>query len=346
MNVLLISSSYIENSIKENFDIFINRSIEKLYLFKENHIDSYKDGCNISENINYEIQYIDEIEDIKELFEVYIIYDAILNKKYLCGWIEHFKKLNLVIKLMASKAQLSEIEKYIPLNSFDKIYNADFLSNIKDSNIICKIQDKPVIFIAGLSRFNQQMKVELQLKKMLNQNNISCFMVSKYLINAEYLISEAFLESSEPLLCKWSNLAREIQNNHDYSKSDVVIVSLPFDIGDVDILQYTNIFSALKVFCPNYTICCMPNDKDLLDKIDSIVQLFESRYSSCLNTVCISEYGNNKYEMLNMDIPIKKSYKDFNNKALCLIVKSSEINYLYNDIIKTITYPDTIKLIN
>ena len=260
MNAFLLSTPYIEDCIKENFDIFVNLSIDTLYLLNENH------NCNLHnskiKNDRYCISYIQSIESLNEMknLELYIVYSDQISKNALENVTSFAHETANNITVISNGYDDIEIE-----HAFDKInisiLNSGNFIGLKDDYMFTRIyKKKPIIFICGLAFGNMQPKLELTLVEYFLSRGITFDLFSYYCPFAQEKLAFDLSRESNIL-----NRIKRVQNN----KNDIIIISYPANILSLSPENESAVSSLINSIRPDYSMCCVkatPHEDEAVEK--------------------------------------------------------------------------------
>ena len=339
MNILLISTHYIEDCIKYSLEHFSHRDISKLYLLIENHSD---DICNLTDTCNYQIEMVDTINSIQDEFTIFIYYDDHMNESLIEDAIKHARKSKTQIEFFITKIQYESLRKKVnDLSIFNCVFIND--TNLLEPTYNIADKRKPIIVVCGVSKYNQQMKIEAPMCKILNDMSVTFDMVSYFMPYANYRIEAHEAVNSKELFEIWE---KKLARIHEMQKNDkdITIISLPFELLSGRIFEDGVFAFLINQLNPDYSICCIPNEDRLLNNIDDVVTLFNNKYSVSLNSVFISDYESNKYEY-SESYPIKRNKKMIVKEGDYRLFDAECMNMLFDDLISHITYPIGIGVI-
>lgn len=338
-NILFISIPYYENSVKNFFDIFINSKIDILYLYKENH-----ENENLNSDLcDYKIEYIDSITSIATDFEIYVLYDDVIRNLLFSDIIKYCKEHLKVINLIIKKSDHVRIQTLIQNNQYKNFFNSiiindDIFLNSTETDSIVK--NKPIIFICGLYKYNQHLKLELFLHKILNKNGISHDFLSSSMPFSNNLIFDSIINEG---INDIRNIIQKIIELMNTSNA-MSIISLPFDILNCSLYHSCIITSLVNMLKPNYVICCLPNEDEIINKINRISMVLLNKYNLNIDSAYISDYKKNSFEY-NGEYPIITRNKKIEAQKDIVIIDSDNGIEIYNDIIKKLAFPNCVKLI-
>ncbi len=330
MNVLIISTSYFESSICENADILLGIEIDCLFMFKDNHkTNNYRS--------HYKISLVSSIDEIPKDCKVYIIppkdfpNDLIINVLDKCRNQKMEVYLAVPIGYKNSKVMKYNIN-YIFFNTDSEYFNYQS-KTIKFT--------KPVILICGLSSYNQQISLELKLKSLFQRDGINCYFVSHYQNNNDNHIQNLRIFKDNRSIKQWLfSISQKVES------AELVCISLPFDIQNRNIYGYGSVELIFDIVNPNYTICCISRDKELLHGIRNIEIKFSNKFGRDINSMFISDYESNKSISPDCSRPMK-SFRPikYKPKTKCRLYNKEIIEDLYKDMIDTLTIPEGVTII-
>lgn len=339
MNAFLLSTPYIEDCIKENFDIFTNSNIETLYLLNENHnLTSHNLKTN---NERYSIHYIQNVESLKDLknLELYIIY---------CECIP-----NSAFKKITSFAQRTNNNINVISNGYDHVkirqsFNQISISILDSGNFIGLNDDymfsriykrKPIIFICGLSFGNMQPKLELTLAEYFKSHGITYDLFSYYCpFPHEKLGFDLTLESNV-----LSRIER-VQNNNN----NIMIFSLPLNLLSLSPENESAVSSLIKRIRPDYSVCCVNNDSKMLKNIKDVYEWLRYKYNIIVDSFYVSNYSINNIEYFGENQPLLLHSKECDiNLTDVLIVDNSvsSLRQMITKLISKLTFPAGVTIV-
>lgn len=330
MNILLLSTSYIESCICENVDLFLGIDIDSLFILKDNH-------ANDIIKSNYNIFFISDLDEVPDGCIAYLI----LTNDY---------SENLVVKLL-KKLNERKLEVYIIGDCMLKDSSLHFYLlpqiniNFDLTKHLYKKEvspfKKPTIILCGLSNFNQQITLELKLNQLFKKDGINCYFVSHYQPFADESINNIGLFQDNRQVQQWI-----LSINEKTDSSDIVCISLPFDFQDKNVYGYGTVELIFDTVCPNYTICCITREKDYLYSIPTIKKAFFHKYGNEINAFFISDYETNEAISPSIRRPLRSARPSpVIQDTRCGIYCKETINQLYCDVIKKLTLPEGVILI-
>ncbi len=342
MNVLFLSIPYIESNVVHSFDIYSGLTVDTLFLFKENHANSNYDTENRTNN--YNIELIDSIYSINKDFEIFIYYDSQISDAILMEIIDYSKQNGRIINLIVSKAQFSELQSELHDSTLTKPIFVNEKPFYKDEVTYGQFKKKPIVLICGLSEFNQQVNLELQLCKMFKKNNITFDLLSYNSPVGAGFIDKSLVSNYPDVHERWIDKIKEIalRQNND---ANITIISFPFDLLVCSAAQNAVLSQLIRSLKPDYTICCISNERELTDSIDNLELWFHNRFDTTLDAVYVSEYTSNKHEYLKKPYPIQIEYSPQGTSDKVTVANVNTVVAIYDNIISKLSYPTSVRLI-
>ena len=330
MNVLLISTSFIESSICENADIYFGIEIDCLYIFKENHAtDSF--------HSNYDISLISQLDEVPQNCRVYIILSKEFSNNYTIGLLKHFRDRKMEVYLIVPVGyKNATVEKYGPCLIRQ---NIDFpiIKRSHPRNVF----SKPVILIFGLSTYNQQIALELKLKSLFQKDRINCYYISYYQKNVEEPINNLNTFKDIRKIEQW---LFPVSKRIDLA--DIVCLALPFNLQDRNVYGYGAVERIFDIVNPNHVICCIAREKELLNQIRKIEMRFSNKFGREINSIFVSDYESNESISPDVRRPMKSNRQIKSiSKIKCKIYSKETIDQLYREVIQTLTLPNGVTII-
>ncbi len=239
-----------------------------------------------------------------------------------------------VLQLLPGDA--SFILNYCFLNSF-------FFEDL-DQDVLSK--KKPIILICGLSKNNQQLLFELSFYDKLKTIGVTFDAISYFLPQTKK-ITECSQNNVSTINEINESIIRQIRKNQK-TDSDLSIVSVPYDLASSSVLIFESMNRLISVAQPDYTICCVSRDHQILNNLEKLSLWFENKYNHTIDAVFVSRYSSNRLEYLGEQYPIHSFERIPSKLTDCLIVDrndSKQMNQLIKSIISNLSYPPYIKLI-
>lgn len=286
---------------------------------------------------SYTISLINQLDEAPHNCRVYIILSKEFSDNYTIGLLKYFRERNMEVYLIVPVGYKNvAVEKYSPHLVRQNI-DLPIIKRSHPSNLF----SKPVILICGLSYYNQQITLELKLKNCFQKNRINCYYISYYQKNVEEPINNLNVFKNIEKIEQWLFTVSEKIN-----LADIVCLALPFDLQDRDVYGYGSVERIIDIVNPNYVICCIAREKELLNQICKIEMSFSNKFGREINSIFVSDYESN--EAINPDVkrPMKSNRSITNiPKIKCKIYSKETIEQLYKEIIQTLTLPNGVTII-
>ena len=339
MNAFLLSTPYIEDCVKENFDIFTKSSIDTLYLLNENHdLNLHNSRVN---NERYDISYIQSIESLKELesLELYIIYCDWISDSAFENIISFAQKTSNKIKVISNGYDHIKIRQAFNKISISIFDSGNFIG-LNNDYIITRIdKKKPIVFICGFSFGNMQPKLELTLTEYFESHKITYDLFSYYCpFPQEKLVFDLTLES---------NILNRIEHAQN-SNNHVMIFSLPLNLLSLSPENESAVSFLINSMRPDYSICCVNNNRNTLENINEVEELLKYKYNLIIDSFYVSNYSINNIEYFSENQPLLLNSMEYDVNLTDVLIVNNNANSLRRmiaELISKITFPTGITIV-
>lgn len=268
MNIFLLSSSFIENTLISSLDYIIDRNITKITLLRENH--------SINEFIDYnkaDIRLCDTLLEAVDMCDAAIIIVPANSRS------DKYKKIYEFIK-----TKLDNVS-FIDLNDFQDIN--------KPFKVDSDIDETPTILIIALGHYHQVLNLEITLNEAFVENNIKIMQVFSNDGNA-------VLKGIEST----GMLNKRIKNSVYTPNIDIRIITYCFESYEL-LFNNLPLLETIHKLSPCYTfLACEHNMKDSVEKID----ILQNRLNRKFDSVLFSNYESIVWDNIPTPILITPNY--------------------------------------
>jgi hypothetical protein len=336
MKAFLLSNPYIEDCLKDHFNIYINQEINSLYLLNENHKDDLHN--RITNGTQYKIIYVSAIEYIlgNKDIALYVVFCDDLSEKSISELENTAIKSEKIIHVFSNGQSHNAISECFNKAEIEIIDTEPFSCCNNEDLSFPIYKTKPIIMICGLSPVNMQPKLELLLIEYFQKKQIKFDLLSYYLPFVENRIKCSFLDCNNI-----ADLISELQDNNNM----LIVVSLPADFAVSSPQDDYYINCLINRIRPDYTICCVNNYNKLIDRICDIKVWFNYKYNLKIDSFFVSDYTANRIEYYGENRPLHAHMCDSANCSIIFSDSNDSASKIIEDMMLKITLPDCVEII-